>query len=318
MGTGTNQESVRRHNLGTLLRHVHSAGEISRAGLTSTMGLNRSTIAGLVTELDSLGLVHQPDSSAPRSGAGRPSAMVGVAHEGPFVVAVDLGVDRIVVARVGLGGVIHQRAGTRLAGDPEPWQVGSATAALIRDVVADAPATARMLGIGVSVPGLVRRSDGLVRLAPNLGWRDVSFGSVSWPPSVVTSPSRWPTTPTSARSPSTSAGPACSSTTWSTSPATSASAPASSRPAPDDRHRRVRRRGRPPAPEPGRGAVPLRQRRLLGDPDRRPHHRQRRSACPLDQVPALDEILPTMSSPRTELGRSADTSARVSPASSTC
>ena len=29
-----------------------------------------------------------------------------------------------------------------------------------------------------SVPGLVRRSDGLVRLAPNLEWHDVSFGGI--------------------------------------------------------------------------------------------------------------------------------------------
>ncbi|MCC2029553.1 ROK family protein [Microbacterium sp. YMB-B2] len=30
----------------------------------------------------------------------------------------------------------------------------------------------RIVGLGVAVPGLVRASDGLVRLAPHLGWRD--------------------------------------------------------------------------------------------------------------------------------------------------
>jgi predicted NBD/HSP70 family sugar kinase len=35
-----------------------------------------------------------------------------------------------------------------------------------------------MVGIGISVPGMVRRSDGLVRLAPNLEWTDVSFGGI--------------------------------------------------------------------------------------------------------------------------------------------
>ena len=74
-GLGTNQEAVRRHNLGTLLRHVHRAGQISRAELTSTMGLNRSTIAGLVAELESLGI---SERATPLEGAhqraGRPSA----------------------------------------------------------------------------------------------------------------------------------------------------------------------------------------------------------------------------------------------------
>ena len=76
-GTGTNQEAVRRHNLGTLLRHVHHTGELSRAELTSLMRLNRSTIAGLVTELETLGLTEQarpaagrraPDGPRPASG----------------------------------------------------------------------------------------------------------------------------------------------------------------------------------------------------------------------------------------------------------
>ena len=55
-GAGTNQEAVRRHNLGTLLGQVHLRGRVSRADLTTHMGLNRSTIAGLVTELESIGL----------------------------------------------------------------------------------------------------------------------------------------------------------------------------------------------------------------------------------------------------------------------
>ncbi|WP_182524459.1 ROK family protein [Nocardioides dongkuii] len=177
-GLGTNQESVRRHNLGTLLRHVHRAGHISRAELTSLMGLNRSTIAGLVAELESLAVTERALPVGARSGAGRPSAGVRLAPGGPYVIAVDLGVDRAVVARVGLGGVVQRRAEAPIVGGGEAWQVGASVATLIRCVVEDAPATAPLVGIGVSVPGLIRRSDGLVRLAPNLEWHDVSFGGI--------------------------------------------------------------------------------------------------------------------------------------------
>ncbi|MBS2939969.1 ROK family protein [Nocardioides sp. J2M5] len=178
-GLGTNQEAVRRHNLGTLLRHVHGAGQISRAELTSLMGLNRSTIAALVGELETLGISERatPVGGA-RQGAGRPSAGVRIAGEGPFVIAVDLGVDRAVVARIGLGGRVLQRAQAPVQSDGEAWQVGASVAALIRGVVEDAPAAAPLVGIGISVPGLVRRSDGLIRLAPNLEWHDVSFGGI--------------------------------------------------------------------------------------------------------------------------------------------
>lgn len=178
-GLGTNQEAVRRHNLGTVLRHVHGAGQISRAQLTALMGLNRSTIADLVLELESLGVVEQTVPTGVRSGAGRPSAGVRLAEVGPYVVAVDLGVDRAVVARVALGGDVVERATAPIpSGGGEAWQVGSTVAGLIRRVVEGAPAAAPLLGVGISVPGLVRRSDGLVRLAPNLEWRDVSFGSI--------------------------------------------------------------------------------------------------------------------------------------------
>ncbi|MXG89414.1 ROK family protein [Nocardioides flavescens] len=176
-GLGTNQEAVRRHNLGTLLRHVHRRGQSTRADLTRGMGLNRSTIAGLVTELESLCVVESTDTVGSPRGAGRPSVVVRLAPSGPYVVAVEVGVDRMVVARVGLGGVVHQRA-TAISSGTEAWQVGSTVASLVREVVDQAPSDAAMVGIGIAVPGLVRRSDGLVRLAPNLEWADVSFGSI--------------------------------------------------------------------------------------------------------------------------------------------
>ena len=178
-GLGTNQEAVRRHNLGTLLRHVHGAGQMSRAELTSLMGLNRSTIAGLVGELESLGISERATPlEGSRQGAGRPSAGVRIAADGPYVIAVDLGVERAVVARIGLGGRILQRSQAPVHSHGEAWQVGASVAALIRTVVEDAPPSAPLVGIGISVPGLVRRSDGLIRLAPNLEWNDVSFGGI--------------------------------------------------------------------------------------------------------------------------------------------
>jgi predicted NBD/HSP70 family sugar kinase len=181
VGTGTNQEAVRRHNLGTVLRHVHRAGQLSRAELTRRMGLNRSTIAALVAELETLGITERTGpSSVPgtRQGAGRPSTGVRLAATGPYVIAVDLKVDHATVARVGLGGQVQQRAQTTTTGLSEAWQVGAAVAGLIRQVVVDVPASAPLVGLGIAVPGLIRRSDGLIRLAPNLDWHDVSFGSI--------------------------------------------------------------------------------------------------------------------------------------------
>jgi predicted NBD/HSP70 family sugar kinase len=74
--------------------------------------------------------------------------------------------------------VVHQRASTRLALEERPSRVALEVAALAREVVRAAPRSARLIGVGVSVPGLVRRSDGLIRLAPNLEWHEVDFTSI--------------------------------------------------------------------------------------------------------------------------------------------
>ncbi len=92
--------------------------------------------------------------------------------------------------------------------DGEAWQVGASVAALIRTRRRGRAAAARRSSAsGISVPGLVRRSDGLVRLAPNLEWHDVSFGGDrAGRPGARRPGVARPTTPTSARSPSTRRG----------------------------------------------------------------------------------------------------------------
>lgn len=169
---------MRRHNLCTLVRHLHLAGALSRSSLTSSMGLNRSTIADLVGEVELLGLARQ-QLPEPRghSTAGRPS--VGVAAtDHAYVLAVDVRVSGLLVARVGLGGVVLSTAGTPSPPGHDPQDTVDAIAGLIREVVREAPEDSALVGVGVSVPGIVARDGGIVRLAPNLEWRDLPLAQM--------------------------------------------------------------------------------------------------------------------------------------------
>lgn len=180
-GTGTNQEAVRRHNLATLLGHVHRSGGVSRAQLTERMGLNRSTIADLVRELEDLSAVHQstPDAGAsPRAGAGRPSIDVNPDPEAVFVIAAELGVETMDVARIGLGGKPLDRMSTSTPSDPDPGALLDTFMDLVRSMLKTAGEGARLVGIGIAVPGVVTDGAGLVRFAPNLGWTDVELSSM--------------------------------------------------------------------------------------------------------------------------------------------
>jgi len=177
-GTGTNQEAVRRHNLATLLGHVHRSGGVSRAQLTERMGLNRSTIADLVRELEDLDAVTQSTPEAgtiTRVGAGRPSIDVKPATDSVFVLAAELGVDTMDVARVGLGGRPLDRMSATTPVNREPDALVETLVDMMRMMLKTADERARLVGIGVAVPGVVTDSVGLVRFAPNLGWTDVSL-----------------------------------------------------------------------------------------------------------------------------------------------
>ncbi|MEV4346044.1 ROK family transcriptional regulator [Actinoplanes sp. NPDC049596] len=175
MRAGPSQEEVRRHNLGTLLRYVHVHGATSRAELTSLLGLNRSTIGALTAELTTAGLVSE---AAPRETgrAGRPSLVVRPESSKVYAYALSIEVDRLRAARVGLGGRILDR---RETDRPRGMQVLDAVqplAGFVHDMRKDVPGDARYVGTGVAVAGMVRRADGVVRLAPTIGWVEEPVG----------------------------------------------------------------------------------------------------------------------------------------------
>lgn len=176
MKAGPSQEEIRQHNLGTVLRHVHIDGSMSRAVLADRMGLNRSTILGLVNELASAGLVRE---ELPRDTgrAGRPSLVVRPESERAYVLAFDVGVDRLSAARIGLGGVFLDRREVRIR--PEHRDTGH-VADVLTDFAHLMMDTARRgtdcVGVAAAVRGMVRRRDGLVRAAPYIDWKDEEFG----------------------------------------------------------------------------------------------------------------------------------------------
>ncbi len=169
-------DTVRRHNLALVLRQVHLHGALTRAELTQRSGLNRSTIGGLVTELSDLNLVRE---SVPVGGtrAGRPSHVVEPRTDGPFVVAVDIDLEQVSTAAVGIGGnVLARYVVASPPGPVPPEHVARYVAAAIPVLQQQARVLDMPVGIGISVPGTVDARTGVVGLAPNLGWQDVPLG----------------------------------------------------------------------------------------------------------------------------------------------
>ena len=171
-------ETIRRHNLNILLVELHHHGPLSRAELTQNLGLNRSTIGALVSDLTECGLIVERVPGVRSSGAGRPSHVVGPRADGPYALAVDIAVRHLEVAAVALGGAVLARHTVEMREDPNPHDAVAAVASGARAVAAQLPPGAWAAGVGISVAGTVRRRDDRVLVAPNLRWHDIDLISL--------------------------------------------------------------------------------------------------------------------------------------------
>ena len=159
-----------------LLTRVHRRGPASRAQLTRELGLNRSTIATLVADLQEQGLAVESEP-LPGAGVGRPSPLVSAS---PMVlaIAVDVGREAVEIGVVALDGTYRSRRRFATPTAPTPAEAVNITVSLVDGLRYALAAGVTVAGIGVSVPGLIRASDGFVRWAPNHGWSNVPLGDL--------------------------------------------------------------------------------------------------------------------------------------------
>jgi predicted NBD/HSP70 family sugar kinase len=152
---------------------IHQAGTVSRSQLTTSSGLNRSTISDLVSELGDLGLVYETEASA--TGVGRPSLQVSASDQ-VVAFAVNTDVDAVTVGVVTLSGDVIAKKRYPTANQPTAEKAAAIAAKLINELRADLKSGTRIVGVGVAVPGQVRVVDGVIRLAPHLDWIEIPFG----------------------------------------------------------------------------------------------------------------------------------------------
>jgi predicted NBD/HSP70 family sugar kinase len=173
---GQRSETVRRANLSAIARELHARGPLSRSELVARTGLTRSAIRGLIREFAASGLVTEERAESLGT-PGRPSPLVRPEADRITVLALEVAVDSIAAAVVGFGGeVLASRRLARPRGDDTVDAVAADLAALAHHVLDASTARDGLIGVGVAMAGVVRRTDGVVSMAPNLGWRDEPLG----------------------------------------------------------------------------------------------------------------------------------------------
>lgn len=166
-------DRVASSNLSLILERLHRGGQASRAELTRETGLNRSTIAALVSELADRGIVEEHEPVATNL-VGRPSPIVGLCDK-IVAVAVVPEVDALNVGVVSFRGELLKRIRFETEKPPTAKEAVAIVKALVEGLSESLDTLYDCVGIGVAVPGLVRASDGFVRWVPHFEWRDVPF-----------------------------------------------------------------------------------------------------------------------------------------------
>jgi predicted NBD/HSP70 family sugar kinase len=161
---------IRSANRLGVVQQVIAAGTTSRQRIAADTGLSLATVATLVGELTALGLL--AEAGREDSGGGRPRGLVTPNSGGGLLIGVD-------VAETYVHVDLFDATLTRLTGTEEalhpserrPEQVVAHIVSGVRAVMAGPGA--RILGVGVSVPGQVDREGGVSVFAPNWDWHDV-------------------------------------------------------------------------------------------------------------------------------------------------
>jgi len=169
------QRFVKSINRNVLLRLLLDEPAQSRAALAERSGLTKSTVSLLTKELLDEGWL--AEDSVPVTGSlGRRPTPLRIAGRGLALIGAELGTDVIRVVSTSLHGDVLESMSVPLK-DRAP---DVACHQLVELVTAESARVtrggARLLGVGVGLPGAIDTAHGIIQFAPNLGWRDVEVG----------------------------------------------------------------------------------------------------------------------------------------------
>lgn len=171
----SDRASIRRTNLGLVLRLLRDSGARSRTRIAADTGLPKPTITSLIGELVELGLVREGREE--RSGSvGRPGLIVEIDGHDFCGIGVEVSVDYLSVVALTLRGdeVFQRRTAADVRG-AGPEAVLDDVAAMVREALhAIAERGARCVGLTFAAPGVVDLAGGVAEYAPNIGWQNVS------------------------------------------------------------------------------------------------------------------------------------------------
>lgn len=174
-GPASNMD-VKRRNRSNTLRCVLTCEHISQMELSQRLSLSWPTVLQNVKELSELGLIQEAGSY--ESTGGRKAKAYAPVRDAKLALGLDITRNHVSVVLVDLSGqVVRSVRKTRPFSLDDGYAQGLGE--LAGQFVEENKAQDRLLGVGVSLPGIVAEEEGVLRHSHILGIQDVPTGFFS-------------------------------------------------------------------------------------------------------------------------------------------
>ncbi|WP_063046783.1 ROK family protein [Nocardia pseudovaccinii] len=170
---------IRRRNRFYVLQAVYAAeGHTSRQEIARATGLSFATVGNMIAELLDVGVLAELGYDAP--GIGRPRAQLAINPARGTLVGVDIAETSIHFDLFDLAMTVLRSV--EIPVDPAATRPEDVTELIVRGIgELTADDAERVLGVGLSVPGLVEPEGGVSVFSPYWDWHDVSLKSLLQP-----------------------------------------------------------------------------------------------------------------------------------------
>ncbi|MEX1021255.1 MAG: ROK family transcriptional regulator, partial [Litorilinea sp.] len=166
------QGFIRKRNASLVLNELRLSAPLSRADLAKRIGLNRSTISSIVAQLLEEQLVHETELQTDK--IGRPGLSLELNPSGGCMIGVEVGVgiSKVILTDFLAGNIWKGRLELPLE-EPIDGYLHAAGRLVEHALREAAKQQRRVLGIGISVPGLVDVTEGVLRISPNFRGQEI-------------------------------------------------------------------------------------------------------------------------------------------------
>ncbi|HAE87298.1 TPA: hypothetical protein DCG86_04665 [Candidatus Marinimicrobia bacterium] len=165
-------------NQSSIFRFIQSSGKISRNQLARKTGLSIPTISRSLQNLENLGLVVSSGNRESGKKGGRPPQLFHFPATQNYAIGIDLEKETTSCILADMSGKIRESITMKTPDGATVEDVSHMIIRCIEEMQDKIPSQGRLRGIGLSVPGLVNRQEGILTYSHTFGWKNIPLASL--------------------------------------------------------------------------------------------------------------------------------------------